>query len=58
MVVCVGCLEAKLSANITKLNQDLNPVATTIGRTSLVGCNLESDNPTDNVSEVTFVPSG
>jgi hypothetical protein len=32
----------------SKLNQDLNPVATTIGRTSLVGCNLESDNPTDN----------
>jgi hypothetical protein len=27
----------ELSANIAKLNQDLNPVATTIGRTSLVG---------------------
>ncbi|CAB9543519.1 hypothetical protein BROOK1789C_1001, partial [Bathymodiolus brooksi thiotrophic gill symbiont] len=38
----------ELSANITKLNQGLNPVTTTIGRTSLVGCNLESDNPTDN----------
>jgi hypothetical protein len=31
----------ELSANITKLNQDLNPVATTIGRTSLVGCNRQ-----------------
>jgi hypothetical protein len=31
-----GRTAKELSANITKLNQDLNPVTTTIGRTSLL----------------------
>jgi hypothetical protein len=45
----VGRTADELRANMTKLNQDLNPVATTVGCTSLVRCNLEVDNPTDNV---------
>jgi UDP-N-acetylmuramyl tripeptide synthase len=53
MVVCVGCLRARLrvlsltelSANITRFNQALTDDAT-IRHISLVGCNL--DNPTDN----------
>jgi hypothetical protein len=46
MVVCVGCLRASL--NITTISQELNTDATTIKHVSLVGCNLASDNPTDN----------
>jgi hypothetical protein len=37
----------ELSANITKLNQALTGNAD-IQRISIVGCNMESDNPTDN----------
>jgi hypothetical protein len=38
----------ELSANITTISQELNTDATTIKHVSLVGCNLASDNPTDN----------
>ncbi|CAB5499794.1 C80 family cysteine peptidase, partial [Bathymodiolus thermophilus thioautotrophic gill symbiont] len=43
-----GRNESELSDNILTLKRDLNPTNTTIGRTSLVGCNLESNNPTNN----------
>ncbi|OJA03647.1 C80 family cysteine peptidase, partial [Bathymodiolus thermophilus thioautotrophic gill symbiont] len=43
-----GRNESELSDNILTLKRDLNPANTTIGRTSLVGCNLESNNPTNN----------
>jgi hypothetical protein len=37
-----------LSTNITTITQALNTDAVTIKHVSLVGCNLASDNPTDN----------
>ncbi|CAB5497556.1 C80 family cysteine peptidase, partial [Bathymodiolus thermophilus thioautotrophic gill symbiont] len=43
-----GRNESELSDNILTLKRDLNPTNTTIGRTSLVACNLESNNLTDN----------
>ncbi|VVM27867.1 hypothetical protein BSPWISOXPB_3160 [uncultured Gammaproteobacteria bacterium] len=42
-----GRSATELSANITKLNQALTGDAD-IRRISLVGCNIDSDNPTDN----------
>ncbi|MBA5249078.1 MAG: hypothetical protein FE834_06035, partial [Gammaproteobacteria bacterium] len=38
----------ELSQNLIKLNQDLNPNNATIKHLSVVGCNLDTDNPTDN----------
>ncbi|WP_202784281.1 C80 family cysteine peptidase, partial [Bathymodiolus thermophilus thioautotrophic gill symbiont] len=38
----------ELSTNITTINQALNTDAATIKHVSLVGCNLASDNPTDD----------
>ncbi|WP_139699493.1 C80 family cysteine peptidase, partial [bacterium endosymbiont of Bathymodiolus sp. 5 South] len=38
----------ELSANITTISQELNTDATTIKHVSLVGCNLASNNPTDD----------
>jgi hypothetical protein len=38
----------ELADNMLSLKQDLNSATAEIKSTSLVGCNLESDNPTDN----------
>ncbi|MBA5248085.1 MAG: hypothetical protein FE834_00920, partial [Gammaproteobacteria bacterium] len=38
----------ELSNNLIKLNQDLNQDNAKIKHLSVVGCNLDSDNPTDN----------